>query len=214
MAKELPQQFSESAWARGRRDCKRVFHDWRFLVIELVGSPVIGVLTSNAWVAVYFAVGILAAVWIGATASAPVRQRNEARREIMAHSGAGATHDIERRIGEWPSLTQNQSNKLINLLRNRDRHPLYIACQGSDCAHLALSFREVFQELQWPLQVGDGGIDGSGVNGIMIHPDDEVARMLKEAIEQSTGHSIILGLPRDDGATHPNMLVVGARPFF
>lgn len=86
-----------------------------------------------------------------------IRRMKEMKVEVP---GAPARKSVVAREGEWPALTARQSRKLVELLRNEPRHTIYLACQYPGSAKLAKSFQAAFQELQWPLIVGDGGIDG------------------------------------------------------
>ena len=70
-------------WRRGWNDTKAGWLDWRFLLLDVGGSPILGVLLEPL-TGVIAGLGGLVFVWIGATAKAPVRQRNEAR--VVAQS--------------------------------------------------------------------------------------------------------------------------------
>lgn len=70
----------ESAWRRGWNDTKAGLTDWRFALADYVGPPVIGIAFEPVWGIVAALTGLLV-LWTAATASAPVRQRNEARSE-------------------------------------------------------------------------------------------------------------------------------------
>lgn len=72
---------TESAWRRGWKDAKRGWTDWRFVIADMVALPLLAVFVSFP-IAIGVAALSLSAVWVGATASAPVRQRNEARQAL------------------------------------------------------------------------------------------------------------------------------------
>jgi len=72
---------NESAWCRGWQATKSTWTDWRFLAFEAVMAPLLGFFVEWWWSIVLVAGGMLC-IWIGATASAPVKQRNEARQRI------------------------------------------------------------------------------------------------------------------------------------
>jgi len=82
----------ETLWRRGWNDTKAGWRDWRFLLFWAVMSPTIGLFSGllsgnpvlGAVVATLVVIVGLVLVWIGATASAPVKQRNEARQQILA----------------------------------------------------------------------------------------------------------------------------------
>lgn len=86
------ERFSETVWRRGWEGTKHGWADWRFIVLEAVISPAVGfaVATQSNNATLGFLAGIavvvigLASVWIGATGSAPIRQRNEARGEASS----------------------------------------------------------------------------------------------------------------------------------
>lgn len=71
----------ESAWARGWDKTKKKWTSWQFFVLDAVGAVVIGNIFSWQWGLAVVGFGMLC-VWIGATASTPYHQRNEARLRI------------------------------------------------------------------------------------------------------------------------------------
>jgi len=75
---------SESAWSRGRSDTARGMHNPLFWIVDAGGGAMIGAIFSNAWLAVAWIVGCIICLWIGATAGAPRRQRDEARAQLAA----------------------------------------------------------------------------------------------------------------------------------
>jgi len=74
---------NQSAWRRGWNDTKTIWTGWQFPVFELVGGGVIGRIFGWYWGVLLVLFGMFC-VWLGATASAPLRQRNEARTRIIA----------------------------------------------------------------------------------------------------------------------------------
>lgn len=74
--------FNESAWKRGRRDTVRAAKSTPGMTIEIGGSAIVGVFWQNPIVVLCFLVGSLLCIWIGATVSAPIRQRDEARLKL------------------------------------------------------------------------------------------------------------------------------------
>ena len=78
---------SESVLRRGWRDTKDWALGFKFLVADLGGAAVLGLISQNPWVAVIYVMGLFVVLWIAATASAPIRQRNELRRAIMDKDG-------------------------------------------------------------------------------------------------------------------------------
>lgn len=74
--------FADSAWQRGWGDTKRGLGGWRFWVLEAIVSPIIGIVFNNAWLTLVVVVFGFLCLYIGATASAPIKQRNEARNQL------------------------------------------------------------------------------------------------------------------------------------
>lgn len=70
----------ESAWARGWQDTKAGWADWRFWVCEVFGGGLVAYFIDPA-LGLVFVATIAAAVWFGATVSAPIKQRNDERRK-------------------------------------------------------------------------------------------------------------------------------------
>ena len=75
---------NESILARGWNDTKRAAKSFPVLVVELGGAALIAVLTQDAKVTIYFLVGGFLCLLVGATATAPIRQRDEARLDVGA----------------------------------------------------------------------------------------------------------------------------------
>lgn len=80
-------------------------HSGLFIIIELLGAAVAGAIWQNVWVAVAVMLAMILTLWISATATAPIRQRNELRGHIqdfyeeMAHIrvvGIASHHDKGR----------------------------------------------------------------------------------------------------------------------
>lgn len=72
---------TESAWRRGWNDSKRGWTKWYFVLADMIAVPSLAFFVSPG-IAVGAAALSLFAVWVGATASAPLRQRNEARQAL------------------------------------------------------------------------------------------------------------------------------------
>lgn len=73
---------NESAWRRGWNDTKTVWTSWPFYVLDAVVAVVITAIFGWGWGLTIILFGMLC-VWLGATASAPVKQRNEAREKLL-----------------------------------------------------------------------------------------------------------------------------------
>lgn len=67
----------ESVWRRGWSDTKTAWKSLPFVILDAVVCVVVGSIWGWYWGLGLFVFAMLC-VWIGATASAPVRQRNEA----------------------------------------------------------------------------------------------------------------------------------------
>jgi hypothetical protein len=113
---------------------------------------------------------------------------------------------------QWAPLTAAEIDELYERLRGKGQHSIHVACDRTDCEPLATSFDHLFKRLAWPSHVGGGGLFATGVTGILINPDDEVARLLKSTIEATTALRITMGPPRPTGVTDPTMLVIGTTP--
>ncbi|MFC1914499.1 hypothetical protein ACFLXF_04415 [Chloroflexota bacterium] len=72
---------NQSAWRRGWNDTKTIWTSWQFYVLDAVVAVVIGGIFQWYWALVVVAFGMLC-VSLWATASAPYKQRNEARQRI------------------------------------------------------------------------------------------------------------------------------------
>ena len=73
----------ESVWERGWRDTKAALHSLWFWVIEVFGGGAVALVWGGGF-ALIFVFGVAIALWIGATASAPLRQRREYQDELIA----------------------------------------------------------------------------------------------------------------------------------
>lgn len=77
-------ELEESIWRRGWDDTWRAIHSRLFWAIEVFGGGLIAL--ADPILALIFIAGIAIAVWVGATAAAPIRQRNEARKVLAAQN--------------------------------------------------------------------------------------------------------------------------------
>ena len=68
---------NESVWRRGWQDTKTAWKSLPFILLDAVVCVVVGAIFGWYWGLGLFVFAMFC-VWIGATASAPVRQRNEA----------------------------------------------------------------------------------------------------------------------------------------
>ena len=72
---------TESVWARGWRDIKKGLHSPWFWIAEVFVAGAVGV-AINPWLGLLAVAAGVFILWIGATAGAPFRQRNEARQRV------------------------------------------------------------------------------------------------------------------------------------
>jgi hypothetical protein len=90
---------SESAWRQGWRDTRTAWTSWQFLLVDILGGGLMGLLGEvlhNGWFwGLIWAISGLFFVWIGATARAPVKQRNEARKDLKELKDS--TESIQRK---------------------------------------------------------------------------------------------------------------------
>lgn len=83
---------TETVWRRGWKDAKRGWTKWQFVVADMILIPLLAII-ANVPIALGVAALSLFAVWVGATASAPLRQRDEAR-AALATLGASPSSPI------------------------------------------------------------------------------------------------------------------------
>jgi hypothetical protein len=69
----------ESAWRHGWSDTKKAWKTWKFYVFDLLAGGLIGGFFEWYWGLAVVGFGMLC-VWMSATTSAPLRQRDEARK--------------------------------------------------------------------------------------------------------------------------------------
>ena len=77
----MEHQFNHSSWRRGWNDTKKVWTSWQFYVLDAVVAVMIGGIFEWYWGLVVILFGMICA-WLGATTSAPYKQRNEARLQV------------------------------------------------------------------------------------------------------------------------------------
>lgn len=70
---------TESIWSRGRTDTVTAAKSFPFIILEVGGSALAGVISENPWVALIYFFGLLVGLHICAVVTAPVRQRDEER---------------------------------------------------------------------------------------------------------------------------------------
>lgn len=132
---------SESVWARGWSDTKHALGTWWFWALEVFGAGSIGVYTQDPVVGLIAVAAIAAALWIGATAGAPVRQRNEQREHIRNLEDSLSSRRVEikreiRPIGDDSyELVVYVHNPTSNTVRNVSASLLRVEPEPVDVEH-------------------------------------------------------------------------------
>ncbi|WP_374299193.1 hypothetical protein [Ferrovibrio sp.] len=136
------------------------------------------------------------------------RQKHSPMTSVSLSSGLGPL--------EWEPLTETQIRQIKLAIKDWPVRPdMYVACEGSDCEHLARDFTNIFRDLGWPTLSGSGGFDATGADGLVIHPRDSFGAALKHAIEHATGWEVSFsGVDRENEKprTRQTMLIVGRKP--
>ncbi len=73
---------NESLWRRGWQDTKRGWKSVWFIVLEAVLAPLLALFVEWWW-GIVAVIGGMLCIWIGATTSAPIKQRNQARAKVV-----------------------------------------------------------------------------------------------------------------------------------
>lgn len=132
----------ESLWARGCSDTIKAAKSFPGLIVEVGGTALIGVLTQDPWITIYFLIFCLVVLWIVATGTAPIRQRDEEREarrvteeELTALKLAKAPS--QRRL--TPSQTQEISD-LIAKYTNGEEETVVLSFGNEECIDFADDF--------------------------------------------------------------------------
>jgi hypothetical protein len=78
----MDKPLDESAWRRGWEDTKKAWKSIPFIILDAVVCVVVGSVFEWYWGLGLFLFAMLC-TWIGATASAPIKQRNENRASLI-----------------------------------------------------------------------------------------------------------------------------------
>ena len=73
---------NESGWRRGWQDTRHIWTSWQFFVLDAVVGVIVGGVFTWYWGLTIVALGMFFA-WIVATSSAPVKQRNDLRKQLI-----------------------------------------------------------------------------------------------------------------------------------
>ena len=166
----------ESFWKRGRSDTWAAIKSPFGMIFEVGGTALIGAMTQNGWVAVYFLGGVLIAIWIGATASAPYRQRNdernahsETRQNLVALTEQLRAKPMRR------TLTDDQKSSLADVIRASGIRPEKITVTydnaEAECADFAADIGDAIEMAGIITSVHDGVMLGRSVRdrGIKLY---------------------------------------------
>ena len=115
---------NESAWRRGWKDTKAGWKSWPFVILDAVVCAVVGSVFEWYWGLGLFLFALFC-VWVGATARAPIKQRNEARVLLTARPKPTPLHNRNELRGAIASV-ENATIQLVN-----QQHALDIATAQS-----------------------------------------------------------------------------------
>ncbi len=109
-----------SAWRRGWNDTKAAWTSWKFYILNVVAAGAIGGFTSWYWGLFVIVVGMFF-VWIGATISALIKQRNEAWSLLKKRKSVPLSNrnDLIRAL----TVVKKTANEYISQLQGMDRSP-------------------------------------------------------------------------------------------
>lgn len=112
----------------------------------------------------------------------------------------------------WSALTDQEIDSLYIKLRGKDHYSIQISCNRPECSELAASFDKLFKRLGWPSVIGDAGIFGIGVTGILIIPRDPFSETLRDAIETTTVLRPDIQAPREPKTPSLTNIIIGTKP--
>ncbi len=114
-------RFDESVWKRGGRDANKAVHTTTYWMLEVFGGGIVA-LEFGGWYAFFFVGGMVIAIWIGATAAAPIKQRNEHRIELLALQSSSTTAPLmaadfqcESNHGNWLRIRNLGPGRAFNI---------------------------------------------------------------------------------------------------
>lgn len=99
----------ESLWRRGWNDTKTIWTSWPFYILDAVVAAVIGGVFEWYWGLCIIIFGMFC-VWLVTTVSAPVKQRNEARKRVIRLEEERIPH-IELQPTTGKKASYEQGNK-------------------------------------------------------------------------------------------------------
>lgn len=120
------ESLSESAWVRGWSDTKKGIGTWQFWLLEVFGGGLMAIFV-NPTAALILILGMAVAVWISATASAPIKQRNELRLEVNSRP---------ENAGRFPDMSLVDLFYHLNSEVLEDDHWLHVGKEIRDMASI------------------------------------------------------------------------------
>jgi len=120
----MPNSLSENAWKRGWRDTKKGLGNWLFWILEAIVSPSVALYFNNGWIAIVVAIFGFVCLYLGATASAPIKQRNEARKyAVELENSIESIQDIETIVADL-SLSIWMGKNLLRICQSNNTSSL------------------------------------------------------------------------------------------
>jgi hypothetical protein len=117
----------------------------------------------------------------------------------------------------WPPLSSTQTAALTARVQFLPTEEIVVACETIKCRDLADGIAEILRKINgWKVSIlHRGGMDITGVVGIVLTPNEPATQQLKDAIEATTGLAITLSSEtrKDLGSDTRTFLTVGTRPF-
>ncbi len=111
----------------------------------------------------------------------------------------------------WPALTSLETSNLRTALKDKKaQHPVHISCDSPQCQELAESLAAVFKRLGWEHYISSEPMMWRA-RGLLLTPDNETSRVLKNAIEISTDMDIDIEEMSDSVGPAKCMLIIGNR---
>ena len=83
-------------------------------MLEAVGAPIAGAIFTNGWLTIFLVIFGMFVIWIGATTSAPIRQRDEAR--LAVASATGSEVEVNKAIDTLRASSIREGDKEVLLI--------------------------------------------------------------------------------------------------
>jgi hypothetical protein len=147
---------------------------------------------------------VVAAVMAGAGAGYAIHRAAETP-PIVVHASHAKLH-----VADWPGLSDEESSRLVTLLKTLPVETISIFCADSACQDLAEDFSDVFEAAGWPEGIEQPKIDTNV--GINIGPDVPAAHSLAQAIETATDGRMAVGFLKGKLEDNRLGLVISRKP--